>query len=74
MVPVSLLLTVRATRALTVQVKWCPAPECVFAVEVSDSTYDAGTPLDIDCSCGHQFCYNCNQEAHRPVDCVTVKR
>eukprot|EP00240_Pyramimonas_obovata_P003027 CAMPEP_0118921654 /NCGR_PEP_ID=MMETSP1169-20130426/860_1 /TAXON_ID=36882 /ORGANISM="Pyramimonas obovata, Strain CCMP722" /LENGTH=648 /DNA_ID=CAMNT_0006862413 /DNA_START=218 /DNA_END=2161 /DNA_ORIENTATION=+ len=55
------------------QVKWCPAPECVFAVKVADSSYDAGTPLDIDCLCGHQFCYNCNQEAHRPVDCVTVK-
>jgi len=31
------------------------------------------TPQDIFCRCGAAFCFNCKEEAHRPVDCETVR-
>lgn len=48
--------------------KWCPAPGCDFAVDfvVGSGNYD------VTCSCSYSFCWNCTEEAHRPVDCSTV--
>lgn len=52
--------------------EWCPAPNCEHAAE---SHMDlAGEPLDVMCSCGTCFCFSCKEEAHRPVDCGTVKK
>ncbi|KAK1270886.1 putative E3 ubiquitin-protein ligase ARI7 [Acorus gramineus] len=50
--------------------KWCPAPGCEFAVEFAagDGSYD------VSCTCSHNFCWNCTEEAHRPVDCSTVSK
>ncbi|KAF2920735.1 hypothetical protein DAI22_08g233700 [Oryza sativa Japonica Group] len=49
--------------------KWCPAPDCTCAVEfVSDGNYD------VSCNCKFSFCWNCTEEAHRPVNCETVSR
>ncbi|KAG9136198.1 hypothetical protein Leryth_003803 [Lithospermum erythrorhizon] len=50
--------------------KWCPAPGCDSAVEfvVGSGNYD------VSCSCSHSFCWNCTEEAHRPVDCDTVSK
>ncbi len=31
-------------------------------------------PLDVVCSCGAAFCFNCKEEAHRPVLCETVRK
>eukprot|EP00884_Botryococcus_braunii_P023086 jgi/Botrbrau1/9461/Bobra.0252s0082.1 len=51
---------------------WCPAPNCENAVE---SLQDIGNePLDVTCKCGCPFCFQCKEEAHRPVDCGTVGR
>ncbi|PIA53344.1 hypothetical protein AQUCO_00900132v1 [Aquilegia coerulea] len=47
-------------------IKWCPAAGCDFAVEVGSGSYD------VSCKCTHNFCWNCNEEAHRPVQCSTV--
>ncbi|XP_061367273.1 probable E3 ubiquitin-protein ligase ARI7 isoform X2 [Gastrolobium bilobum] len=50
--------------------KWCPAPGCEYAV-----TFDAGSGnYDVSCLCSYSFCWNCTEEAHRPVDCGTVAR
>ncbi|KAF7143498.1 hypothetical protein RHSIM_Rhsim05G0164700 [Rhododendron simsii] len=48
--------------------KWCPAPGCDYAVDfiVGSGSYD------ITCPCSYSFCWNCTEEAHRPVDCSTV--
>ncbi|CAO2837482.1 unnamed protein product [Amaranthus hypochondriacus] len=48
--------------------KWCPAPGCDYAVDfvVGSGCYD------VTCRCSHGFCWNCTEEAHRPVDCGTV--
>ncbi|KAE9600394.1 hypothetical protein Lal_00045480 [Lupinus albus] len=50
--------------------KWCPAPGCEYAV-----TFDAGSGnYDVSCLCSYSFCWNCIEEAHRPVDCGTVAK
>lgn len=50
--------------------KWCPAPGCDCAVEyvVGSGSYD------VSCLCSYSFCWNCTEEAHRPVDCDTVAK
>ncbi|XP_010912799.1 probable E3 ubiquitin-protein ligase ARI8 isoform X1 [Elaeis guineensis] len=50
--------------------KWCPAPGCDFAVEfvIGSGNYD------VCCNCSYNFCWNCTEEAHRPVDCGTVAK
>ncbi|XP_043705712.1 probable E3 ubiquitin-protein ligase ARI8 [Telopea speciosissima] len=50
--------------------KWCPAPGCEYAVDfvVGSGSYD------VSCHCSHSFCWNCTEEAHRPVDCGTVAK
>ncbi|KAL0290675.1 UNVERIFIED_CONTAM: putative E3 ubiquitin-protein ligase ARI8 [Sesamum calycinum] len=50
--------------------KWCPAPGCDYAVDfiVGSGNYD------VTCRCAHSFCWNCVEEAHRPVDCGTVSK
>ncbi|CAL9187406.1 unnamed protein product [Musa hybrid cultivar] len=52
------------------KIKWCPAPGCEFAVEfvIGSGSYD------VCCSCSYSFCWNCAEEAHRPVDCATVAK
>ncbi|GAU21925.1 hypothetical protein TSUD_110650 [Trifolium subterraneum] len=50
--------------------KWCPAPGCEHAVN-----FDAGNGnYDVSCLCSYSFCWNCTEEAHRPVDCGTVSK
>ncbi|KAK9725093.1 hypothetical protein RND81_05G122200 [Saponaria officinalis] len=50
--------------------KWCPAPDCGNAVE-----FELGSNIyDVTCLCTHMFCWNCTEEAHRPVDCDTVNK
>ncbi|KAI3473035.1 hypothetical protein Pfo_029464 [Paulownia fortunei] len=52
------------------KIKWCPAPGCDSAVKyvVGSGSYD------VTCSCSYSFCWNCTEEAHRPVDCETVAK
>ncbi|CAH9072171.1 unnamed protein product [Cuscuta europaea] len=50
------------------KIKWCTAPGCEFAVR-----FEIGSESpDVICHCGNFFCWNCTEEAHRPVDCETV--
>ncbi|KAD3337094.1 hypothetical protein R6Q59_027927 [Mikania micrantha] len=50
--------------------KWCPAPGCDCAIE-----FDLGSgSYDVTCYCSYSFCWNCTEEAHRPVDCETVSK
>ncbi|KAK4487891.1 hypothetical protein RD792_003629 [Penstemon davidsonii] len=50
--------------------KWCPGPGCDFAVDL----IVGGGSYDVTCRCSHSFCWNCVEEAHRPVDCGTVAK
>ncbi|XP_045803115.1 probable E3 ubiquitin-protein ligase ARI8 isoform X1 [Trifolium pratense] len=53
------------------KIKWCPAPGCEHAVNFDGGT---GKNYDVSCLCSYSFCWNCNEEAHRPVDCGTVSK
>ncbi|KAG8644313.1 hypothetical protein MANES_11G118300v8 [Manihot esculenta] len=50
--------------------KWCPAPGCEYAVDFAAG----GGSFDVSCLCSYSFCWNCTEEAHRPVDCGTVSK
>lgn len=57
------------------KVKWCPGPDCGFAVEYDDVVGSGdGSGYDVVCDCGYCFCYNCGENGHRPVDCKTVAK
>jgi hypothetical protein len=48
------------------------AADCQNAVvSMSDQR---GAAQDVFCRCGAAFCFNCKEEAHRPVDCETVRK
>ncbi|RYR42572.1 hypothetical protein Ahy_A08g039031 isoform C [Arachis hypogaea] len=65
-----LTLTDSKQMALVIMTKWCPAPGCEYAVN-----FDAGSGnYDVSCFCSYSFCWNCTEEAHRPVDCGTVSK
>ncbi|CAI9094378.1 OLC1v1030103C1 [Oldenlandia corymbosa var. corymbosa] len=58
-------------------IKRCPAPEgCEFAVECLFRGFGNYNPcyLNVTCKCSYQFCWNCLEEAHSPVDCETVAK
>ncbi|KAL6279007.1 hypothetical protein ACE6H2_022608 [Prunus campanulata] len=50
--------------------KWCPAPGCDYAIDF----IVGGGSYDVTCHCSYSFCWNCTEEAHRPVDCGTVAK
>ncbi|KAI3936168.1 hypothetical protein MKW92_051585 [Papaver armeniacum] len=50
--------------------KRCPSPGCEFSVEFVPGS----SSYDVVCRCGHSFCWNCVEDAHRPVDCDTVHK
>ncbi|GLT92181.1 hypothetical protein SLE2022_100320 [Rubroshorea leprosula] len=49
--------------------KWCPAPGCECAIN-----FLQGENFDVSCQFSHLFCWNCTEEAHRPLDCKTVEK
>lgn len=52
------------------KIKWCPSPDCEFAVE-----FELGSETcDVTCHCSNSFCWNCTEDSHRPVDCGTVSK
>ncbi|KAL5703989.1 RBR-type E3 ubiquitin transferase [Ranunculus cassubicifolius] len=50
--------------------KWCPAAGCEYAVEFVRGSVS----YDVNCDCSNNFCWNCSEDAHRPVDCETVAK
>lgn len=54
--------------------RWCPAPDCTFAIEchVPNKSLDSVVP-SVRCQCGHFFCFGCSQEDHRPCICRLAK-
>jgi len=50
-------------------VKWCPKAGCEYAVsKVEGIEYS----LTVECICGHNYCFKCSKELHRPADCKMV--
>jgi len=46
------------------KVRWCPAPNCIYAVEILNKNLK-----DVLCKCGAHWCFQCGDEAHRPLNC-----
>ncbi|KOS17684.1 putative RING finger protein [Escovopsis weberi] len=55
--------------------KWCPAPDCLNAIEctVKKRELDGVVPT-VECSCGYRFCFGCPNPDHQPAPCELVKR
>ncbi|KAG2285836.1 hypothetical protein Bca52824_045440 [Brassica carinata] len=52
------------------KIKWCPSPGCEYAVDFGGESEN----YDVSCLCSYEFCWNCCEDAHRPVDCHTVAK
>jgi ariadne-1 len=55
--------------------KWCPAPECEFAIEcaVKKRDLDRIVPT-VRCRNDHTFCFGCILTDHQPAPCALVKK
>ncbi|XP_034658009.1 E3 ubiquitin-protein ligase ariadne-1 [Drosophila subobscura] len=49
--------------------RWCPAPSCCCAIQVSSPEARA-----VRCQCGHQFCFGCGENWHEPASCCLLKQ
>ncbi|MCJ1312131.1 hypothetical protein MMC25_005805 [Agyrium rufum] len=55
--------------------KWCPAPECIYAVDCGIKKKDLGRIVPtVNCACQHRFCFGCTLQDHQPTPCALVKR
>ncbi|SCV67795.1 BQ2448_5406 [Microbotryum intermedium] len=57
------------------QLRWCPAPNCDYAIEcnVTPRQLDSVIPT-VECACSHMSCFGCGEADHRPCVCPIVKR
>ena len=55
--------------------KWCPAPECVYAIDcgVKHRELNKIVPT-VTCICKHSFCFGCTLTDHQPCPCSLVKK
>lgn len=54
--------------------KWCPAPECVYAVDCGVKKRDLNRIVPtVMCRCKHSFCFGCTLQDHQPGPCSLVK-
>ena len=49
--------------------RWCPAPNCSNAIKAQ--YFDA---QQVQCTCGHVFCFGCGELWHDPVKCKWLKK
>jgi ariadne-1 len=55
--------------------KWCPAPNCEFAIECRVKERDLKRIVpSVHCHCGHNFCFGCSLSEHQPAPCSLVKK
>ena len=50
------------------ELSWCPGKDCVNAGRA-----DVGTPVTIECSCQHLWCFACRENAHLPCNCELAR-
>jgi Ariadne domain/IBR domain, a half RING-finger domain len=54
--------------------KWCPAPNCEFAIDCGVKARDLSKIVPtVHCSCKHSFCFGCGLNDHQPPPCSLVK-
>ncbi|KAI9685009.1 MAG: hypothetical protein M1822_005401 [Bathelium mastoideum] len=55
--------------------KWCPAPNCEYAVDCGVKQRDLSKIVPtVQCACGHSFCFGCTLNDHQPAPCSLVKK
>lgn len=55
--------------------KWCPAPNCEYAIECGVKMQDLGRIVPtVACGCRHHFCFGCTLSDHQPAPCSLVKQ
>lgn len=55
-------------------IKWCPAPNCTYAVECHGYQGSLMHVIPtVQCKCGKSFCFNCASDDHQPCVCALVK-
>lgn len=55
--------------------KWCPAPDCVNALECKITKKDLAKIVPtVACDCGYRFCFGCILSDHQPAPCELTKR
>ncbi|KAI9798803.1 MAG: hypothetical protein M1825_004976 [Sarcosagium campestre] len=55
--------------------KWCPAPNCEYAIECGIKKRQLAEIVPtVTCACGHIFCFGCTLNDHQPAPCSLVKR
>ncbi|RMZ73700.1 RING finger [Pyrenophora seminiperda CCB06] len=55
--------------------KWCPAPDCKYAVECGVKSKELPRVVPtVHCDCGHDFCFGCTLNNHQPAPCSLVKK
>ena len=54
--------------------KWCPSPNCVYAIECSTKKRDLSRIVPtVQCTCKHSFCFGCTLPDHQPTPCSLVR-
>jgi len=51
------------------KMRWCPAPGCERAIEMSNSLITT-----VACKCGFKFCFKCGEEDHAPASCKMLQQ
>ncbi|CAO3690383.1 unnamed protein product [Rhizopus stolonifer] len=55
--------------------KWCPAPDCEYAIECAvPSTSLVSFVPTVKCECQHRFCFGCALNDHQPCVCSLVNK
>ncbi|RCH80044.1 hypothetical protein CU098_002904, partial [Rhizopus stolonifer] len=55
--------------------KWCPAPDCEYAIECAvPSTSLVSFVPTVRCECQHRFCFGCTLNDHQPCICSLVSK
>ncbi|KAF2402561.1 ankyrin repeat and IBR domain-containing protein 1 [Trichodelitschia bisporula] len=55
--------------------KWCPAPNCVYAVDCKIKPRDLPRIVPtVHCDCSHEFCFGCTLNDHQPAPCMLVRK
>ncbi|XP_022789392.1 uncharacterized protein LOC111329056 isoform X1 [Stylophora pistillata] len=70
------LLTMRQEKAVEMSSKWkwCPRNKCNLVVKAAShkgfkGKEDKTASLPVHCSCGHTWCFSCQEEPHWPASC-----
>ncbi|RUS23289.1 hypothetical protein BC937DRAFT_89282, partial [Endogone sp. FLAS-F59071] len=55
--------------------RWCPAPNCEYAIECHVPATSLQTIVpSVMCQCGNRFCFGCGLGEHQPAVCALVKK